>query len=138
VTSSPTGIPLVEPVKVSHGKATLHVTGGFKLDLDLPLGRNGVYQPNPGSFSLSFVARDGNGLLVGGSTPLGSAKTSSDLTLSFVLQGKHAYAFPSAEGECTIDVTHAGPKSFSATFSCKPLKAEGKTITARGTFEASA
>ena len=112
------------------------VTGAVRATLTIPLGPNGAYQPPPGSFSLSFVGRQGNALIVGGTTPRATVRTSSDLTLSLIVQAKHALAFPSARGECSITPTKVRPARFEARFTCRNLKHAGKAIAAKGTFVA--
>jgi hypothetical protein len=114
------------------------VTGEIKMKLTLPLGPHGVFQPSPGNFSISYLGRDGNGLIVAGPTPEASAKTSADLTLSIVLQGESARAFPSSRGECTVTITRSTSSGMEATFKCGSLTSQGKTIQARGSFVASA
>jgi hypothetical protein len=131
------GSPVPLPVALSKGSAKVRVTGGLKAKLTLPLGSSGAYARTPGRFSLSFIDRRGDALIVGGTTPSHRAKTSSALTLSLVVQGKKAYAFPSARGECTITVARATGSSFSVRFTCGKLSRSGKTIHATGTFQAS-
>ena len=119
------------------GSARVVVTGALKARLALPLTSGGAYARSPGSFSASFVDRRGNALIVGGTTPSGSARTSKALTLSIVVQDKKTYAFPSARGECTITVIRATHSKLSARFRCGKLSRGGKTIRASGTFLAS-
>ncbi len=111
------------------------VHGDFTAKLTLPIGPQSTLQPPPGAFRITYVNHDGNALLLGGDTPAGHAQTSPDLTLSLVLQGKQAYAFPSASGECAMTARTA-PGRIEAHFTCGKLTARGKTITARGTFVA--
>ena len=131
------GSPVPLPVTLHRGTARVAVTGGLKAHFTLPLRSGGAYARAPGSFSASFIDRRGNALIVGGTTPSRRAKTSSALTLSIVVQAKHAYAFPSARGECTITVTRATHSKLSARFRCGKLSRGGKAIRASGTFLAS-
>jgi hypothetical protein len=121
-------------VDVTNGSATIRVTGAFKETLTLSIANNGAYQPSPGEFSVSYVGRAGNALIVSGTTPLGRERTSSSLTLSLVVQGKRSYVFASAEGECSITPTEASRDRFGANFTCRGLKKDGKTIDATGRF----
>jgi hypothetical protein len=131
------GSPIPLPVSLHSGSAHVRVTGGLKAKLTLPLRAGGAYARSPGSFSVSFIDRRGNALIVDGTTPTGHAKTSSALTLSIVVQAKKANAFPSSQGECTVTFISATASGFSARFRCGKLSRGGKTIRASGTFSAS-
>jgi hypothetical protein len=133
-TASPSSVPLTPAVSLTHGSAEVKVTGDIKMKLTLPIGPNGVFQPPPGNFSVSYVGRDGNAVIVGGPTPEATARTSADLTLSLVLQGKVALAFPSSRGECSLTITRSTSAGFEARFRCGSLTSSGKTIQAAGTF----
>ncbi|MCA1833466.1 MAG: hypothetical protein ABR600_12610 [Actinomycetota bacterium] len=133
-----TSAPLAPAVTIAHGTATVLISGQLKSKLTLPIGPNGVYQPAPGTFRLSFLGRDGNALILGGDTPSATARTSPDLTLSIVIQADQARAFSSARGECTITVTGSTTSRFEAKFACAGLTSQGKTIHATGSFVASA
>ena len=135
-TETPSAGPVINAVKATRGSATVRVEGDIKEQLSIPIGLHGLYQPNPGEFSLSYVSREGDALIVSGPTPAETAKTSADLTLSIVVQTNTAHAFPSSQGECTIEVKSASAQLFSATFLCKHLSAKGKTISANGQFTA--
>ena len=133
-----TGGPVApRPVSLHHGGTVVKVTGAVKATLTLPLGAHGTYQPPPGSFSLSYVGRLGNALIVGGDTPDGKVRTSSTLTLSLVIQTpKRALPFPSARGECSITPTQETRTRIAAKFTCHNLKHAGKVIDATGTIVA--
>ena len=136
-TASPTPPPLPAPVRLRTGSASIRVTGSIREKLTLPIGPNATYQPVPGEFSITFVSKAGDALIVGGATPTRTESTSTTLTLSFILQAKQPRAFPSARGECRMTVTGAGTASIAARFRCRNLRAGGKAIDAAGTFHAS-
>ena len=110
--------------------------GDVRQRLHLSLAPSAVYQPPPGQFSLSFIDRSGNALIVNGATPTRTVHTSTGLTLTVVVQTSHALVFASARGECSISVTGSGTARLVAGFSCRNLSSGHKTIRATGTFEA--
>ena len=134
--STSAGAPVA--VQLRKGSATVRVSGGVKEKLTLSLGPSASWQAAPGTLDLSYLTRSAEALLIQGSTPTGSTPTSSELTLSLVLQRHGAQAFSSTRGECRITITRSRPRSFSGRFACAKLRGRGKTIRATGTFQGSA
>jgi len=86
---------------------------------------------------LRYLDRAANGLIIQGSSPGRPARTSSQLSLSIVLQARGAESFISSRGECRIRITRATPRSVSGKFSCGKLTFHRKGIRATGTFNGS-
>ena len=135
-TASPSGTSVVTPLRLRTGRAVVRVSGDIHRRLALPLGPSSAYQPPPGQFSLNFLDRSANALIVNGATPSRTVRTSTGLTLTVVVQTSHALVFASARGECSINVTGSGTARLVAGFSCRNLSSDHKTIRATGTFEA--
>jgi len=136
-TASPSGTSVVTPLRLRTGRAVVRVSGDIHRRLALPLGPSSAYQPPPGQFSLNFLDRSANALIVNGATPSRTVRTSTALTLTVVIQAANPLPFPSAHGECTLHVTRHADTRFAASFACRKLSAGRKTINASGRFQVS-
>jgi hypothetical protein len=138
--STSTGTPRVVPLH--SGSATVRMSGGLDEHLKLPLAPPGasIWGRSTGQISLKYLSRDGDALLINGSIPGRSAKTSTALTLSFVVQRTGAVAFSSSRGECEVTIRRSETKSVRGSFTCSKLRSLGKprkVVTAAGAFSGS-
>jgi hypothetical protein len=138
--STSTGAPHVVPLH--SGSATVRMSGGLDEHLKLPLAPPGasIWGRSTGQISLKYLTRDGDALLINGSIPGPSARTSTALTLSFVIQRGGAVAFSSSRGECQVTIRRSETKSVRGSFTCSKLRSLGKprkVVTAAGAFSGS-
>jgi len=118
-------------VPLSSGTSHVEVTGGTELTFDAPLEKAQV-----GQVDTVFVYRSESDDLfsVTGLGVDGSAKTSNTLVL-VVSSGE--LSADSAEGECTITLTHGDNDAESGTATCANLESNQGTIALDATFSAS-
>jgi hypothetical protein len=118
-------------VPLSNGTAHVEVTGGIELSFDAPLERAMV-----GQVATVFVYRsESNDLFsITGLGIDGPTKTSNTLPL-VVTSGD--LSATSAEGECTIELTHGDENSEDGTATCTNLDSNQGTISLEATFSAS-
>src|SRR5216117_3495247 len=138
--SSQSGSPRV--VSLHKGAASLRLSGGLETHLNLPLAPPGasIWGRSTGQISLKYLTRDGDALLLNGSIPGASARTSTALTLSLVIQNGGTVAFSSSRGECKVSVRRSTTKSVRGAFTCSKLRSLGKprkVVTAAGEFSGS-
>lgn len=117
-------------VPLTNGTAHVEITGDAEATYDAPLERAQV-----GSVDTIFVYRS-EGDDVFSITGLGmgdTAKTSNNLAL--VVTKGDIFA-TSAEGECTVTLTHGDDGAENGTASCKDLDSSQGTIDVEATFSA--
>ncbi len=136
----PTGPPGITG-SVTHGQATLSLTGGLTQTAALPtLGTPAIWSPTPGSMTLSWTGLDpAESMSVGGASFTGQQSTSPTLTLAFsVKTAKGATAFRSQAGECTITLNPALATQVGGLVFCTNLKSVDTTVTVnvQGSFSA--
>jgi hypothetical protein len=117
-------------VPLSEGTAHVEVTGGSELSFDAPLEKAQV-----GQVDTVFVYRStSNDTFTIAGLGIGeSAKTSTTLAL-IVTSGD--LSATSAEGECTIKLTHGDDDSEQGTATCKNLDSNQGTVAINASFSA--
>jgi len=136
----PTGPPGVTG-SVTHGQATLSLSGGLTQTATLPtLGAPAIWSPTPGTMTLSWTGADpAESISVGGPSFSGQQSTSASLTLAFSVKTvKGPVAFRSQAGECTVTLNPTMTTQVGGLFFCTNLKSVDATVTvnAQGSFNA--
>jgi hypothetical protein len=117
-------------VPLSEGTAHVEVTGDFEATFDAPLEKAQV-----GQVDTVFLYRSESNdvFTIAGFGIEGTAKTSNTLTLVVTTGDLSA---DSAEGECTIELTHGDDNSEQGTATCANLESSQGTIAVDATFTA--
>ena len=136
----PTGPPGVTGA-VTHGQATLSLTGGLTQTTALPtLGTPAIWSPSPGSMALSWTGLDTTeSMSLGGPSFIGQQSTSPTFRLAFsVKTTKGAMAFRSQAGECSVTLNPVLATQVGGLISCTNLKSVDTTLTVnvQGSFSA--
>lgn len=135
----PSGTPAPDGL-LAGGVASLSVSGDLTATVLLPTLEDGaVWSPPPAAMALTWRGPRGRELALSGTSFLSRQATSTDRSLSFVVDGPDGpVEFTSTAGECTVTINPALPDNMGGIFTCTALTdVEGATtVDARGAFSA--
>jgi hypothetical protein len=141
-TELPSGIPTELPSDLptnlpngglTTGTAHLEFSGAASVTLDLAL-KNGAYAPNV-AIGLAYQDESKNTFAIAGTAFTGSVKTSSTITLSYVVTNPVLIGTSTA-GECTIDLTEASSSSVKGTADCQGIQGATGAVNLTASFDA--
>jgi hypothetical protein len=138
----PTGVPSGVPTNIptggggvlSAGTAHVEFSGGASATLDLDLSPGSAYAPGV-AIGLAFQDAAHNTLAIAGTAFTGTVKTSSTVSLSFVVTNP-VLVGASTAGECSITLAEASPSHVKGTADCTNVPSGTGTENLTVSFEA--
>jgi len=131
----PTGLPTGLPGGgLNTGTAHLEFSGGSSVTLDLTL-KSGAYAPGV-AIGLAYQDESKNTFAIAGTAFTGTVKTSSTVTLSFVVVNPVLIGSSTA-GECSIALSDASASHVKGTADCENIQTGTGAENLHAEFEAS-